>query len=218
MGGALAGLVILLIGDSHVAMPNYLITSFHGALEAQGATVNSYGMCGGMAQDWVMKVTAPCRAERHGTAPPQYVTKSEPTWLINDLIDQTHPNLVLVELGDTMAGYDKPDLPKPWIYEQVHQLTGRIAAHNIACIWIGPIWGNPASAFHKTDARVTEMSQFLAQSVAPCGFIDSTRFARPGEWPTSDGQHLLQDGYRRWSAALVASVIQMKGQLHLSAQ
>ena len=73
-------------------------------LEAQGATVNSYGMCGGMAADWVMKVTAPCRAERHGTAGPAYVTKSEPTWLINDLIDQTHPNLVLVENPEDLLG------------------------------------------------------------------------------------------------------------------
>jgi hypothetical protein len=214
MGGALAGLVILLIGDSHVAMPNYLITSFHEALQAQGATVNSYGMCGGMAADWVLKVTAPCRAERHGTKGPVYTTKSEPTWLLNDLIEQNHPNLVIVELGDTMAGYDKPDLPKAWIYEQVHQLTSRIAAQHVPCVWIGPIWGNPASAFHKTDARVTEMSQFLSQSVAPCAFIDSTRFARPGEWPTSDGQHLFQDGYRKWSADLVAAIVQMKSQLH----
>jgi len=121
---------------------------------------------------------------------------------------------VIVELGDTMAGYDKPDLPKAWIYEQVHQLTSRIAAQHVPCVWIGPIWGNPASAFHKTDARVTEMSQFLSQSVAPCAFIDSTRFARPGEWPTSDGQHLFQDGYRKWSADLVAAIVQMKSQLH----
>jgi hypothetical protein len=214
MGGALAGLVILMIGDSHVAMPNYLITSFHEALEAQGATVHSYGMCGGMAADWVLKVTAPCRAERHGTSPPMYVTKSEPTWLMNDLIDQNHPNLVIVELGDTMAGYDNPQLPKAWIYEQVHQLVERIASHRVPCVWIGPIWGDPKSALHKTDARVVEMSQFLATAVAPCGFIDSTRFARPGEWATTDGQHLTQDGYRKWSANLVAALIQMKSQLH----
>jgi hypothetical protein len=214
MGGALAGLVILMIGASHVAMPNYLITSFHEALEAQGATVHSYGMCGGMAADWVLKVTAPCRAERHGTSPPMYVTKSEPTWLMNDLIDQNHPNLVIVELGDTMAGYDNPQLPKAWIYEQVHQLVERIASHRVPCVWIGPIWGDPKSAFHKTDARVVEMSQFLATAVAPCGFIDSTRFARPGEWATTDGQHLTQDGYRKWSANLVAALIQMKSQLH----
>jgi hypothetical protein len=214
MGGALAGLVILMIGDSHVAMPNYLITSFHEALEAQGATVNSYGMCGGMAADWVLKVTAPCRAERHGTSPPMYVTKSEPTWLMNDLIDQNHPNLVIVELGDTMAGYDNPQLPKAWIYDQVHQLVERIASHHVPCVWIGPIWGDPKSAFHKTDARVAEMSQFLATAVAPCGFIDSTRFARPGEWATTDGQHLTQEGYRKWSANLVAALIQMKSQLH----
>jgi len=214
MGGALAGLVVLMIGDSHIAMPNYLITSFHDAMEAQGATVNSYGMCGAMAADWVLKVTSPCQSERHGTAGPVFTNKSRPTWSISDLIDENHPNLVIVELGDTMAGYDKPELPKAWIYEQVHQLTGRIAANHVPCVWIGPIWGAEKSAFHKTDSRVVEMSQFLAQSVAPCSFIDSTRFARPGEWPTTDGQHLTQAGYRQWSADLVASLVQMKSQFH----
>jgi len=214
MGGALAGLAILLIGDSHVATPNYLIASFHEALEAQGATVNSYGTCGGMAMDWVLKVTASCRAERHGAGAPVYTNKVEPSWSIDELIGENHPNLAIVVLGDTMAGYDKPELPKAWIYDQVHQLTGRIAAHNIACAWVGPIWGNAQSMFHKTDARVVEMSQFLSQSVAPCDFIDSTRFARPGEWPTTDGQHLTPGGYRKWSAGLVAALVQMRGRLH----
>ena len=37
------------------------------------------------------------------------------------------------------------------------------------------------------------MTSRKSKSVAPCAFIDSTRFARPGEWPTTDGQHLTQD-------------------------
>ncbi len=49
MNGALAGLVILVLGDSHMAGPSYLISTLHEALEAQGATVSSYGMCGASA-------------------------------------------------------------------------------------------------------------------------------------------------------------------------
>jgi hypothetical protein len=133
-----------------------------------------------------------------------------PTWTLSELIAQQHPNLVVVELGDTMAGYDKPELPKAWIADQVKELVGRVAAPQISCVWIGPTWGNPEMVFHKTVARVREMSDFLSQIVAPCGYIDSTKFAEPGEWQTTDGQDFTAAGYRKWATDIVRSVVQMK--------
>ena len=68
MNGLLAGLVILVIGDSHMVTNDYLITTLHDDLVQQGATVNSYGMCGTNAGDWVYKTTVSCgrgRAARH---------------------------------------------------------------------------------------------------------------------------------------------------------
>jgi hypothetical protein len=50
MNGLLAGLAILVIGDSHMVSNDYLITTLHNALLEQGATVNSYGMCGTTAR------------------------------------------------------------------------------------------------------------------------------------------------------------------------
>jgi hypothetical protein len=214
MGGALAGLVILVIGDSHMSSPDYLDTTLHDALTAEGAVVNTYGMCATNAADWIYKVTAPCRAERHGPASAIYGKTVAPTWVLGDLIAQNHPNLVMIELADTMAGYDKPELPKPWIYDQVRQLVGRITSQHISCVWIGPTWGNPDSGYHKTVARVKEMSDFLSQIVAPCGYVDSTKFARPGEWQTVDGQHLTSAGYRKWGADIAEAVGRMRSQLH----
>jgi hypothetical protein len=213
MDGALAGLTILLIGDSHMSNRDFLVTTLHEALAAQGAMVNTYGMCGINAADWISKVTAPCRAERHGAAGPIYTTTVAPTWVLGDLIAQNHPNLVMVELGDTMAGYDNAELLKPWIYDQVRQLIGRITAQNLSCVWIGPTWGNPDSSYHKTVTRVKEMSDFLSQIVTPCSYVDSTKFARPGEWHTIDGQHLTANGYRKWGTDIAEAVVQMRSQL-----
>ena len=56
------------------------------------------------------------------------------------------------------------------------------------------------------------MADFLAQSVAPCKFIDSTAFATPGQWPTTDGQHLTVSGYRQWGADITNAIVQLKGQ------
>jgi hypothetical protein len=209
---ALAGLVILALGDSHMAGRDYLLTNLHDQLEAQGASVHSYGMCGASAGDWLYPTTVSCgRGEHNDNSPP--VTdrdKQAKTWNLNELIAKHHPNLIIVELGDTMAGYGQPEMPKAWIYDQVRALVGRISSQNISCVWVGPIWGNEGPPYRKTVGRVREVSQFLAQNVAPCAFVDSTAFARPGEWPTTDGQHLTPAGYRQWGADIVAAVDRLK--------
>jgi len=190
----------------------------HEALEAQGATVSSYGMCGASADAWLEKTTVSCgRGERHGTQPTRADTgKQEFTWQINDLLKENHPNLVIVEAADAMGGYTSPELPKAWIYDQVHALAMRIKASNAACVWVGPVYGDVNSPYHKADDRVRELSQFLSQSVAPCLYIDSLKFVtQPREWPTTDGQHLTTAGYRAWGADIANAVVNFKNQNQL---
>jgi len=215
MNGLLAGLAILVIGDSHMVTNGYLITTLHDDLLAQGATVDTYGMCGANAGDWVYPTTVQCgRAERIGKAGAEIDRKPNvPTYQIDALLAKTHPNLVVIEMGDTMAGYGQKALPQAWIYQQVHALTSRIAAQNIGCVWVGPPWGGEGTSFHKTFERVKEMSAFLSTAVAPCKFIDSTQFSKPGEWPTIDGQHLTASGYRAWGTDIARSLDQVMPQV-----
>lgn len=216
MNGALAGLVILVLGDSHMASRTSLIGPLHDALEAAGVSVQTYGMCGASADAWIYQTSVACgRAERHDTSPPiaDYTGKSLPTWSINDLLNKYHPNLVIAEMGDAMAGYGAASMVKPWVYNQVHLLAGRIAAAGASCAWVGPPWGEEKE---KSAARVREVSDFLAQSVAPCVFIDSTRFSKPGQWVTTDGQHFTTPGYKEWATDIAAEVVRLKtqGALH----
>ena len=215
MSAALAGLVILAIGDSQ--MMN-MMSNLHSQLEDAGATVHSYAMCGATAGDWLYPSTiASCgRSERHGKGPIVAENqKAVPTYSLPKLIEETHPNLIIVELGDTMAGYGST-LDRSWILPQVKALTGKIAASSIACDWVGPIWGQKSPPYQKDDARVREVADLLSQSVAPCKYVDSTAFAKPGEWPTKDGTHLLPDGYRRWATALTGTVVQLNGPRQVS--
>jgi hypothetical protein len=67
----LAGLTILVLGDSHMAGHDYLLSSLHDALENQGAVVHSYGMCGASADAWLERTTVSCgRGERHDHGAP----------------------------------------------------------------------------------------------------------------------------------------------------
>jgi hypothetical protein len=215
MNMLLAGLSILVLGDSHMAGHDYLLTALHDALVAQGANVDSYGMCGANPDAWMERSTVSCgRGERHGQAAPITETgKQQYTWQINELLAKHHPKLVIVEAADAMGGYGSPELPKAWIYEQTHALAARIAASGASCIWVGPVYGNANSSYHKADDRVRELSQFLSQSVAPCRYVDSLRFEPSPAWPTTDGQHLTVAGYKNWGQDIADAVIQLKSQV-----
>jgi hypothetical protein len=215
MNMALAGLTILVLGDSHMAGRDYLLSGLHDALESQGASVQSYGMCGASADAWLEKTTVSCgKGERHDRgAPVTEMGKQGYTWMIGDLLQKHHPNLVVVEAADAMGGYTSPELPKAWIYDQTHALAARIHAAGAACIWVGPIYGNVNSPYHKGDDRVRELSQFLSQSVAPCRYVDSLHFEPSPPWPTTDGQHLTAAGYKTWGQDIADAVVQLQGQV-----
>jgi hypothetical protein len=214
MNGALAGLVILALGDSHMA---YMISPLHEALEAQGAVVHSYGMCGAMAADWITKMTTQCTAERHDKGPTVLKNQTEPTWQLTDLLERYRPNLIVIELGDNMAGYGTmPALPRDFINDQVKQMLVPIGARHLPCVWIGPPWGTDTSTYHKSDARVRELSQLLATDVAPCSYVDTTTFAQPGEWATLDGEHLTRPSYSKWGADIANAIVRLKGTLHVA--
>ena len=212
MSGALAGLAILVIGDSHMV---YMGSPLHEALEQEGAVVNTYGMCGAMPTDWLTRTSTQCSAERHDKGPAIHKNQASPSWLLTELIAKDHPNLIVVELGDNMAGYGTlPQLPRDVIASQVQQFLAPIKAQHLPCVWIGPPYGNDSFAYHKTDLRLRELSQYLSQTVAPCTYVDTTTFARPGEWPTLDGEHLTPPSYHKWSVDITGALVRLEGHPH----
>lgn len=211
--GALAGLVILVIGDSHMS---HMLTNLHNQLEDNGAAVHSYFMCGATAGDWVypsqVASWAGCGKGEHHEKNPVVLENQKlmPTYQLSSLIAQVHPNLIVVQLGDGMGKYGTAQIDRAWITDQVKVLTGRIAATNIACDWVGPTWGQDRPPFNKTDANVKELTRVLSAAVSPCRYIDSTAFARPGEWQTIDGSHLVPDAYRKWSVDIADAIVRVK--------
>ncbi|MGB9578112.1 MAG: hypothetical protein ACPL3S_02445 [Halothiobacillaceae bacterium] len=206
---ALMGLTLLVIGDSHMATPNYLIGPLHDQLMAQGAKVHSIGVCGAHAADWTKVTPGDCgRAERTGEAPAQKVNEGATTTPIKDLIQQDKPQAVVVVIGDTIGSYKNPEFPKSWAYAQVTTLTKAIADAGTACYWVGPGWSNTPGRFNKTNERVKEVNAFLAENVAPCTYIDSTTFSQPGEWKTIDGQHYTTKYYQSWAEGITNAILQ----------
>ncbi|WP_429353369.1 hypothetical protein [Paraburkholderia sp. 32] len=54
-----------------------------------------------------------------------------------------------------------------------------------------------------------QLSSFLAANVAPCQYIDSLTFSRPGEWATVDGQHLTTTGYKYWGTDIMKALVKL---------
>ena len=207
----LAGLTILMLGDSHFATQGYLVNTLQDELIKQGAKVTTFAACGAPTSIWTEAGVAPCgTAERIQSGPLKTDhTKTARVQQIDALIAEVHPNLIIVGGGDTMAGYSQKEFPATYVGEQVSRLTRRIQAANIACVWIGPGWGTEGGPYFKTFARVHEMSDFLATHVQPCHYIDSTKFSAPGEWATFDGQHYTMVGYQKWGAAIDQAITQL---------
>ncbi len=207
MLATLAGLSILVIGDSHLLNPNYLIGRLHDELQAQGAHVHTVGVCGSTPGDWVTPRTGDCGgAERNGKSPIAYTGKEAATRPVQQLIQGEKPNLVIVVMGDTLGNYKQPTFPRAWAWQQVTALTKAIGATGVPCTWVGPAWGSEGGKFGKTFERVRQTSEFLASNVAPCSYIDSLAFSKPGQWRTIDGQHFTPTGYKAWGKAIAQSV------------
>ncbi|MEI7455684.1 MAG: SGNH/GDSL hydrolase family protein [Nitrosomonadales bacterium] len=207
----LAGLTVLVIGDSHMATRDYLITTLHDGLMQQGAKVYSYGACGTLSGDWMKTTKAECGTAFRLDNGPLRERRAEVAIMkpLPDLLAAHHPDLIVVVNGDTMASYKAATLPKPWIRDQVRTLTDGIKASGARCIWVGPAWGNEGGKNGKNFPRVKEMSEFLADNVSPCIYIDSLKMSKPGEWGTlpDDGQHFGKDGYQAWGSAITSQII-----------
>ncbi|WP_376091477.1 SGNH/GDSL hydrolase family protein [Roseomonas sp. CCTCC AB2023176] len=211
MQSALAGLSLLVLGDSHWFSQGYLVTTLQDQLIQRGARVTSYAACGAPASVWLTARVASCgTASRAQNGPVNQVRGGNArTTPIAELVQQVRPNVIAVSMGDTMAGYVQRQMPRDNIRDEVSALTDRIKGLGIPCIWIGPSWGTEGGPYLKTFDRVREMNEYLATLVAPCTYVDSTRLSRPGEWATFDGQHYTNDGYRAYGTALATYIAQM---------
>lgn len=211
LASVLAGLSILVVGDSHLSEQGYLIDTLQDQLVAAGAEVYTKGVCGSTPADWTKVVQGTCGgAERSGKSA-TVVQASAQTASITDLIADHKANLVVVVEGDTIGDYSNDVFPKAWAWQQTTALTKAIAATNTACVWVGPPWGSVGSQYHKTAGRVEQLSGFLAVNVAPCEYIDSTKFSKPGEWGTTDGQHLTLTAYKYWGKDIATQLEQLPG-------
>jgi len=206
----LAGLTVLIIGDSHLTTPGYLITSLHDNLSAQGAQVHTVGVCGANAADWLKVTQGTCgAAERRGKGEIQLKGSAGATVPIKSLIEQDKPNLLIVVMGDTMAGYNLPSFPKTWIWQQVTQFTKEVASTGTTCVWVGPGWGSEGGKFNKSFARVQQTAAFLQSNVAPCTYVDSLQLSSKGQWATTDGQHYTFPAYKQWGDALGKTIVDL---------
>ena len=203
-----SGLNILIIGSSHLATPGYLITSLHDSLLAQGAQVHTLGVCGVTPSAWLQETNGDCGgAERIGKNKLNLtINRAAKTVPIAQLVAAERPQLVVVVMGDTLAGYDTSYFPKQWASQEVRKLVGTLAQLKVACVWVGPAWGEEGGPLNKTNARVKIASDFLAVNVEPCTYIDSLKMSKPGAWRTHDGQHFTPAGYKAWGEAIARAI------------
>ena len=114
---AIAGLTLLVLGESHLSFPDHLLDPLQANLTAQGAKVHTLGACGAGAADWIVPKKVDCGAEQLPGGKPQVFGKNAmSTTPVKDLIAKDKPDLVVIIIGDTMASYPDPQFPKVWAW------------------------------------------------------------------------------------------------------
>ncbi|WJD60335.1 SGNH/GDSL hydrolase family protein [Pseudomonas kurunegalensis] len=213
----LAGLTLLVIGESHMSFPDSLMNPLYDELTRQGAQVHAIGACGANAEDWVTpKLKLDCGATRDPGGALKLMSRGTmSTEPITQVIARDKPDVVVLIIGDTLASYKTTPFPKVWAYQSVTALTRQIAATHTPCVWVGPAWGKANGSninenqYGKNQVRTQLVASTLAKMVAPCTYIDSTQLSKPGQWVTSDGQHFTIAGYKAWANALGTSLSQL---------
>ena len=205
----LAGLTLLVLGESHMSLAQHLTEPLNTALVDKGANVVSIGACGASAADWLVAKKVDCGGEMRNAGKLLVKGNDASTTPIQELIKKEKPDVVVLVIGDTMASYDKPAFPKAWAWQSVTNLTKAIAATNTKCVWVGPAWGKEGGKYQKNDMRTQLMSKFLASSVAPCTYVDSLKMSKPGEWITTDGQHFTVAGYKARGAGIAEALAKL---------
>ncbi len=203
---AIAGLSLLVLGESHMSLANHLTEPLNAAVVAKGGHAYSIGACGASAADWLVTKKVDCGAVQQDNGKLQIKGREATTTPIKELIAQHKPDVVVLVIGDTMASYDKPAFPKAWAWQSVTSLTKAISETGTKCVWVGPAWGKVGGMYKKNDQRTQLMSQFLAANVAPCSYVDSLTLSKPGQWITTDGQHFTVAGYKSWAGAIVDAI------------
>ena len=209
MSGLLAGIGFLMIGASQFAHEGYLISTLHDDLLNQGATMASYGACATEPHAWLRAPTqvycgTAVRIGRHAVEEDVFDTSK--TWRVADLIARHHPQIVIVGIADTLAGYRMDKLPVQLVKTEVQALVQKLMAEHVRCIWLGTTWGTEGGPLGKNYKRVKELNDLLKDITAHCEFIDSLALEKPGEWPTIDGQHHTSRGYELWGRALTVAI------------
>lgn len=212
----LAGLSILILGDSHMSEPNRLSEPLYADMTAEGASVYIEAACGNNAAAYIEGGQATnCSVEATPTQKPVFklVPKARPSDSIKTLLDKYHPNLVVVILGDAMGGYSNDDasFPRSWIWDQSSTIAEEIKNSGASCIWVGPPYGQNKSIFPKTPPKVERLDSLLKNVVSPCYYVTSLMMAKSGEFETEDGAHFKKingrnPGYERWSQYIMTVV------------
>lgn len=201
---SLAGRNVLVIGDSHLVNMTAML---HDDLRANGAgSVHVLAVCGSVPSDWLATRQGVCGGSEQKDGESMRYFPSAATQPLSKLLEAERPDVLVVVLGENIAGHGQPAFDEAWAVRETNGLSDVIAASGVPCVWVGPTWGEDGGRFGKTNARERVLAGFLSAHVAPCIYVDSLGFSRPGNWKTKDGMHLVPESYRQWSAALARKV------------
>jgi len=215
--GALAGLSLLIVGDSHVSAPGSLATTLHDALAAEGAAVYTAGVCAASPSHFLKGRSTTCGRVLRGPDGKLSLKVKASAPKLEALLADHAPDHVIFVFGDNMGGYRMKHLPRGFIETEVMAIVAALP-EGTGCSWMGPPWGEEGTAYRKTHARAAALNAALREASAPCHYIDVQAATGTGTIDTVDGLHPKPAGYRMWAEVASAALVHALAQASALAQ
>ena len=178
---------VLLIGDSHVS------STFGRALDLllrsrDNTEVTTVGACGMSPDGFIESLPARCGLLQVKPDMTVWRSRHTPTPSIDRLLDDTLPDLTIIELGANQihTAWRNPKQAK----KDIISLADQVSAHG-ECVWVGPPYGRERQ---KPAAKLENVYRLLEESLdGRCTLLDS----RPSALPFLDYDDIAQAARRR---------------------
>lgn len=221
---AFANLETLIVGDSHVVGPfgENLHRIFREKTKENTRTI---GLAGASPSNFVGK-TAKQRTLTYGFADRnnenERIIKGGNAGTLPELgplLEKTHPNRIVIELGDNFADYKNPSANSDAAAAKQVQLIMQELEKQYAkapCYWVTPTWTDKSGSkpYLKTNERLLKVIAIIKKTASPrCTVIDSAQGIGLGKSDLQtggDGLHFSGASGKKWAEAVGAKIFEIE--------
>lgn len=137
---------------------------------------------------------------------------------LGNLLEETNPNRIVIELGDNFADYKNPSANVEAVTKrEVNMILEKLKQTKADCYWVTPTWTDKPGTgiYKKNNERLQQVIAAIKKSASPrCTVIDSTNIGigKNDISTVSDGIHFNSANGSKWATAVSKRLFELEAQ------